>query len=367
MGVVFINLYSTASRAGRSLYPAAAARAPGPRRGARPRSRPTPAAGTCCARPPGRRRGAAAPLSSSPVSAGRRSSRRRRQLPGRGSPAERGLQRPGAWRLPAAATREAGSGGRRDVPGHFLTGWQARAARLARPGPPWWLGGPLCVGRGAVEAREGAAAGDELTAAKYAAHGPREAARSRFSPSRRPALGFEIMYVRVAVLPLSAQRASCAPGRGAPARPRRAPTSPLPVPSGGTLALTAGHLTPRPLLVRRSIHIVALGNEGDAFHQDNRPSGLIRTYLGRSPLVSGDESSLLLNAASTVARPVFTEYQASAFGNVKLVVHDCPVWVRGGGRSVPALTELSFFYPPTQPPSFHFLPLLEYGSTGSLG
>ncbi|XP_029324268.1 rho-related BTB domain-containing protein 3 isoform X2 [Mus caroli] len=75
-----------------------------------------------------------------------------------------------------------------------------------------------------------------------------------------------------------------------------------------------------------SIHIVALGNEGDTFHQDNRPSGLIRTYLGRSPLVSGDESSLLLNAASTVARPVFTEYQASAFGNVKLVVHDCPVW-----------------------------------------
>ncbi|OBS67932.1 hypothetical protein A6R68_03527 [Neotoma lepida] len=76
----------------------------------------------------------------------------------------------------------------------------------------------------------------------------------------------------------------------------------------------------------QSIHIVALGNEGDTFHQDNRPSGLIRTYLGRSPLVSGDESSLLLNAASTVARPVFTEYQASAFGNVKLVVHDCPVW-----------------------------------------
>uniref|UniRef100_A0A7N9DC24 Rho related BTB domain containing 3 n=1 Tax=Macaca fascicularis TaxID=9541 RepID=A0A7N9DC24_MACFA len=98
--------------------------------------------------------------------------------------------------------------------------------------------------------------------------GPREAVSRCFSPSRRPALGFEIM----------------------------------------------------------SIHIVALGNEGDAFHQDNRPSGLIRTYLGRSPLVSGDESSLLLNAASTVARPVFTEYQASAFGNVKLVVHDCPVW-----------------------------------------
>ncbi|EHB12790.1 Rho-related BTB domain-containing protein 3 [Heterocephalus glaber] len=70
---------------------------------------------------------------------------------------------------------------------------------------------------------------------------------------------------------------------------------------------------------RRSIHIVALGNEGDAFHQDQRPSALIRTYLGGSPLVSGDESSLLLNAAGTVARPVFTEYQASAFGNVKLL------------------------------------------------
>ncbi|KAM5298199.1 rho-related BTB domain-containing protein 3 [Ctenodactylus gundi] len=77
---------------------------------------------------------------------------------------------------------------------------------------------------------------------------------------------------------------------------------------------------------RPSIHIVALGNEGDAFHQDSRPSGLVRTYLGRSPLVSGDESSLLLNAAGAVARPVFTEYRASAFGNVKLVVHDCPVW-----------------------------------------
>ena len=89
---------------------------------------------------------------------------------------------------------------------------------------------------------------------------------------------------------------------------------------------------------------MALGNEGDAFHQDSRPSGLIRAYLGRSPLVSGDESSLLLSASGAAARPVFTEYQASAFGNVKLVVHDCPVWVRG-------LTELSFsfFSPPASP------------------
>uniref|UniRef100_A0A667FXL5 Rho-related BTB domain-containing protein 3 n=1 Tax=Lynx canadensis TaxID=61383 RepID=A0A667FXL5_LYNCA len=136
------------------------------------------------------------------------------------------------------------------------------------------------------------------------------------------------MYVRVAVLLLSLpQRVSCAPARGAFAHPRRALPPALPVLIKEILALTTRLFSPlTPSLSCRSIHIVALGNEGDAFHQDNRPSGLIRTYLGRSPLVSGDESSLLLNATSTVARPVFTEYQASAFGNVKLVVHDCPVW-----------------------------------------
>lgn len=156
------------------------------------------------------------------------------------------------------------------------------------------------------------------------------------------------MYVRVAVLPLSLpQRVSCAPARGAFAHPRRALPPALPVRIKVILALTTRLSPPRPSLSCRSIHIVALGNEGDAFHQDNRPSGLIRTYLGRSPLVSGDESSLLLNATSTVARPVFTEYQASAFGNVKLVVHDCPVWVRGGSCSAPRLTEIffKFFFP----------------------
>uniref|UniRef100_A0A7N4NIW3 Rho related BTB domain containing 3 n=1 Tax=Sarcophilus harrisii TaxID=9305 RepID=A0A7N4NIW3_SARHA len=77
----------------------------------------------------------------------------------------------------------------------------------------------------------------------------------------------------------------------------------------------------------RSIHIVALGNEGDGFPEDNRQSGLIWTYLGRSALVSETESSLLLNSdASSIAYPVFTEYQACVFGNVRLVVHDCPVW-----------------------------------------
>uniref|UniRef100_A0A5F8GSI1 Rho related BTB domain containing 3 n=1 Tax=Monodelphis domestica TaxID=13616 RepID=A0A5F8GSI1_MONDO len=84
-----------------------------------------------------------------------------------------------------------------------------------------------------------------------------------------------------------------------------------------------------------SIHIVALGNEGDGFPEDNRQSGLIWTYLGRSALVSETESSLLLNSdASSIAYPVFTEYQACVFGNVRLVVHDCPVWVREGSTFI---------------------------------
>lgn len=138
------------------LYPAAAARAPGPRRGARPRGRQTPAAGTCCARPPGQRRGAAAPLSSSPVSARRRSSRRRRQLPGRGSAAERGLQRPGAGRLPAAATREAGSSGSPGCP-RALPDWLAGArGPTCTARPPWLAGGPaLRRPRGGGGARGG--------------------------------------------------------------------------------------------------------------------------------------------------------------------------------------------------------------------
>lgn len=163
----------------------------------------------------------------------------------------------------------------------------------ALPAPPLTArAGPLCSASAAPRCRRArAAAGDELPAVRG-----RPASRDHVRTRRRPAT------VRVPDVP----RALAAPTR-----------------------------SPRPSRPRRSIHIVALGNEGDTFHQDNRPSGLIRTYLGRSPLVSGDESSLLLNAASTVARPVFTEYQASAFGNVKLVVHDCPVWVRGSGCAVP--------------------------------
>uniref|UniRef100_A0A8C0ERV1 Uncharacterized protein n=1 Tax=Bubo bubo TaxID=30461 RepID=A0A8C0ERV1_BUBBB len=73
------------------------------------------------------------------------------------------------------------------------------------------------------------------------------------------------------------------------------------------------------------VNIVAFGNERDGFSEDSQQSSLIYTYLGRSALISQIDSSL---SASHVGIPVFTEYQACVFGNVRLVVRDCPVWVR---------------------------------------
>ncbi|NXH94826.1 RHBT3 protein, partial [Pachycephala philippinensis] len=73
----------------------------------------------------------------------------------------------------------------------------------------------------------------------------------------------------------------------------------------------------------RSVNIVAFGNERDGFSEDNQQPSLIWSYLGRSALISQIDSSL---SASHVGNPVFTEYQACVFGNVRLVVHDCPVW-----------------------------------------
>ncbi|KAM6467814.1 rho-related BTB domain-containing protein 3 isoform 5-T5 [Liasis olivaceus] len=74
-----------------------------------------------------------------------------------------------------------------------------------------------------------------------------------------------------------------------------------------------------------SVHIVAFGNERDGFSEDDQKS-LIWTYLGRSALVSETDSNLLLNSANYLRNPAFTEYQACVFGNVRLVVHDCPLW-----------------------------------------
>ncbi|KGL76727.1 Rho-related BTB domain-containing protein 3, partial [Tinamus guttatus] len=75
-----------------------------------------------------------------------------------------------------------------------------------------------------------------------------------------------------------------------------------------------------------SVNIVAFGNERDGFSEDNQQSSLIWSYLGRSALISETESSVVLNSANHTRNPVFTEYQARVFGNVRLVVHDCPLW-----------------------------------------
>ncbi|XP_074935242.1 rho-related BTB domain-containing protein 3 [Phalacrocorax aristotelis] len=73
----------------------------------------------------------------------------------------------------------------------------------------------------------------------------------------------------------------------------------------------------------RSVNIAAFGNERDGFSEDSQQPSLIWSYLGRSALISQIDSSL---SASHAGNPVFTEYQACVFGNVRLVVHDCPVW-----------------------------------------
>ncbi|XP_028604031.2 rho-related BTB domain-containing protein 3 isoform X2 [Podarcis muralis] len=75
-----------------------------------------------------------------------------------------------------------------------------------------------------------------------------------------------------------------------------------------------------------SVHVVAFGNERGGFSEDDQQRSLIWTYLGRSALVSETDSSLMLNSANYVRNPAFTEYQACVFGNVRLVVHDCPLW-----------------------------------------
>ncbi|NXW67851.1 RHBT3 protein, partial [Hirundo rustica] len=73
----------------------------------------------------------------------------------------------------------------------------------------------------------------------------------------------------------------------------------------------------------RSVNIVALGNERDGVSEDSQQPSLIWSYLGRSVLISQMNSSL---SPSHVGKQVFTKYQACIFGNVRLVVHDCPVW-----------------------------------------
>ncbi|KFO99547.1 Rho-related BTB domain-containing protein 3, partial [Calypte anna] len=71
-----------------------------------------------------------------------------------------------------------------------------------------------------------------------------------------------------------------------------------------------------------SVTIAAFGTERDGgFSADPPAPTLFRTYLARSALVSHLDRS---PPAGPV--PALTEYRARIFGNVPLVVHDCPGW-----------------------------------------
>ncbi|XP_041093453.1 rho-related BTB domain-containing protein 3-like isoform X3 [Polyodon spathula] len=76
-----------------------------------------------------------------------------------------------------------------------------------------------------------------------------------------------------------------------------------------------------------SVHIVALGNEKDRLQEDGQhQSSLLWTYLGRSAGVHDGRYNVSLSSAPHTTFPAFTEYQACVFGDVKVVVHDCPGW-----------------------------------------
>ncbi|NWI25573.1 RHBT3 protein, partial [Sula dactylatra] len=72
-----------------------------------------------------------------------------------------------------------------------------------------------------------------------------------------------------------------------------------------------------------SVNIVAFGSERDGVSEDNQQPSLMCGYLSRSALISKINSNLCTSHAGNI---VFTEYQACVFGNIKLVVHDCPAW-----------------------------------------
>lgn len=78
----------------------------------------------------------------------------------------------------------------------------------------------------------------------------------------------------------------------------------------------------------RSIHIVALGSEcpggvrpgEEAMGQGQLQGGLLWSYLGHGAIAGGPEESSLSN-------PAFMEYTSHVFGDVTVVVQDCPSWV----------------------------------------
>ncbi|XP_041748057.1 rho-related BTB domain-containing protein 3 [Coregonus clupeaformis] len=76
-----------------------------------------------------------------------------------------------------------------------------------------------------------------------------------------------------------------------------------------------------------SIHIVALGSESpggvgpgeEAMGQGQLQGGLLWSYLGHGAVAGGPEESSLSN-------PAFMEYTSRVFGDVTVVVQDCPSW-----------------------------------------
>uniref|UniRef100_A0A8C8BUY2 BTB domain-containing protein n=1 Tax=Oncorhynchus tshawytscha TaxID=74940 RepID=A0A8C8BUY2_ONCTS len=76
-----------------------------------------------------------------------------------------------------------------------------------------------------------------------------------------------------------------------------------------------------------SIHIVALGSEcpggvgpgEEAMGQGQLQGGLLWSYLGHGAMAGGPEESSLSN-------PAFMEYTSHVFGDVTVVVQDCPSW-----------------------------------------
>lgn len=80
----------------------------------------------------------------------------------------------------------------------------------------------------------------------------------------------------------------------------------------------------------RSIHIVALGSEcpggvgqgEEILGQGQLQGGLLWSYLGHGALVGH------CDLEDSLHNPAFMEYTSRVFGDVTVVVRDCPCWVR---------------------------------------
>lgn len=84
------------------------------------------------------------------------------------------------------------------------------------------------------------------------------------------------------------------------------------------------------LLSCRSIHIVALGSEcpggvgpgEEIMGQGQLQGGLLWSYLGHGAVVGARDLE------GSLHNPAFMEYTSRVFGDVTVVVRDCPSWVR---------------------------------------